>query len=508
MTIKHGHNFILRLFDFMAQKVCFTFAISFISVLGASAAVPGMVLIWATIPYENPSYFHWEVILSIGLLSIFALIHWLLYGLCRLWGKRWEVKGLRVLNDHVKSSPNWSDIPTETLKEISDLLERLPGMNFRMSMILSTPVVIIMTVNNYINLGNPLYALYVFRGGCVAMITYIMFTYLITELITLNLRRETRLILAEREVWEGTSHSSTLLIKFIFIIILMVTSMVITHGLASTMVVHSVLTTFVIFATMNVIVGVLMCILIFVSIMITLREIEAATVHLGDQQDARFISGSIDREFLNTSMGLYHAARKIIKFRHDLQDLNLSLEQKVEERTEQIKVLSLTDPLTSSYNRRYLMENLPKEIKKAQRYKSSFSLVICDLDHFKKVNDKYGHQGGDEVLITFVQCIKGAFRNDIDWVARYGGEEFIIALPETNANGAQTFAERLRNSIANKVILSEGKQIRVTASFGVTGFDADISGELISTEDLIRKADQSLYQAKAEGRNRVVTGRL
>jgi len=252
----------------------------------------------------------------------------------------------------------------------------------------------------------------------------------------------------------------------------------------------------------------LMCILIFVSIMITLREIEAATIHLGDQQEARFISGSIDREFLNTSMGLYHAARKIIKFRNDLQNLNLSLEQKVEERTEQIKVLSLTDPLTGSYNRRYLIENLPGEIKKAQRYKSSFSLVICDLDHFKKVNDKYGHQGGDEVLITFVQSIKGAFRNDIDWVARYGGEEFIIALPETSANGAQTFAERLRNAIADKVILSEGKEIRITASFGVTGFDAHTSTELISVEDLIRKADKSLYQAKAEGRNRVVTCRM
>ena len=506
--MKRLYNIIRRLFDFMVQKVCFTFAVSFFSVLGAVAAVPGMVLIWATIPYENPSYFHSEIIFSIVLLFIFALIHWLLYGLGRLWGKRWEESDLRTLNDQVKSLQVWSDISTSTLKEISDLLARLPGMNFRMSMFLSIPVVIIMTVNNYVNLGNPLYALYVFRGGCVALITYIMFTYLITELITLNLRRETRLIIADRDAWKGTGFSSTLSMKFIFIIILMVISMVITHGLSSTKVVHSAFVTFMIFTVINAIVGVLMCILIFVSILITLREIEESTYHLGDQQSAHFISGSIDREFLNTSMGLYHAARKIIKFRNDLLNLNLTLEKKVEERTEQINVLSMTDPLTGSYNRRHLIEKLPTEIKRAQRYKSSFSLVICDLDHFKRVNDKYGHQGGDQVLMALVQCIKGTFRNDTDWVARYGGEEFIIALPETDANGAQTFAERIRIAMANKVILFEGKEIRITASFGVTGFDASTPAEQISAEGLIRMSDKCLYQAKEEGRNRIVTGRI
>ena len=154
------------------------------------------------------------------------------------------------------------------------------------------------------------------------------------------------------------------------------------------------------------------------------------------------------------------------------------------------------------------IKKLPAEIKRAQRYKSSFSLVICDLDHFKKVNDKYGHQGGDQVLMAFVQCIKGTFRNDVDWVARYGGEEFIIALPETDANGAQTLAERIRKAMTNRVILFEGKEIRITASFGVTGFDASTPAEQISTEGLIRLADHCLYRAKEEGRNRVVTGRI
>jgi diguanylate cyclase (GGDEF)-like protein len=501
-------NIIQRLFCFMAQKVCFTFAASFISVLGASAAIPGMVFVWATIPYEDPSSFYSEVILGIFLLFIFAFAHWFLYGLGRFWGKRWEIRSLRILNDHVTGTRISSDIPTSTIKEISSLLERLPGMNFRMAMLLSIPVVIITTGNNYANFGNPLYALYAFRGGFVAMITYLMFTYLVTELITFDLRRETRLILAERDAWAGTSYSSSLSIKFIFIIILMITSIVITHGLASSKIVHSGLLTFAIFTTMNVIVGVLMCVFIFVSIMITLREIEAAAFRLSDHQGAHFISGSIDREFVNTSMGLYHAARKIIKFRNDLQDLNMTLEQKVEERTQQIKILSMTDPLTGCFNRAYLMEHLPQEIKKAKRYNSPFSIIICDLDHFKKINDQYGHPGGDQVLIAFVECIKGAFRNEVDWVARYGGEEFVVVLPETNSEGAFVLAERIRRNIANRVIIYSGQEIRITASFGMTGFDAGTSEELISPEGMVRVADQCLYQAKKEGRNCVVTGRM
>jgi diguanylate cyclase (GGDEF)-like protein len=508
MKKKQVNNIVLRIFDFMARKVCFTFAVYFISFLGASAAVPGIILIWATIPYEDPSFFRSEVIMSFILLFICALIHAFLYGFARLWGKRWELPGLRVLNDNLKSSRIPPDISTATLKEISHLLERLPGMNFWLSMILSLMLVIVVTWNNYIGLGNRLYAIYVFRGASVATITYIMFTYIISELTTLNLRRRARLILADREAWEGTGYSSTLSIKFIFIIILMITSMVITQGLASTKVVHSAFVTFLLFTTLNVIVGMFMCLLIFVSIMITLREIEEATSRLGEQQNARFISGSLDREFVNTSMGLYRAGQKIVKFQNDLQDLNQTLEQKVDERTEQIKILMMTDPLTGSYNRRYLMENLPKSIKKAERYKRSISLVMCDLDHFKKVNDNYGHQAGDQVLIAFVGFIRGAIRNEIDWVARYGGEEFVIVLPETDANGAWIFAERLRKDIAGKVIESDGKEIRITASFGTTGFNSAESAAVISADVLISKADDGLYQAKDQGRNRVVANRV
>lgn len=164
----------------------------------------------------------------------------------------------------------------------------------------------------------------------------------------------------------------------------------------------------------------------------------------------------------------------------------------------------MTDSLTGCFNRAYFMERLPQEIKRAIRYGNAFSIVICDLDHFKKVNDAYGHQGGDQALKEFVLCVKGAFRQDMDWVARYGGEEFVIVLPETNIEGACALAERIRMAIANRVIPYGGREIRITSSFGITGFDAGASAEKISEEDIIRKADQCLYRAKEGGRNRVV----
>jgi two-component system cell cycle response regulator len=112
------------------------------------------------------------------------------------------------------------------------------------------------------------------------------------------------------------------------------------------------------------------------------------------------------------------------------------------------------------------------------------------------------------VLKEFVQCIRGTLRSDVDWVSRYGGEEFVIALPETDVDGAQVLAERIRKAIAQRSIVSGAREIHITVSFGVTGFDAATPVELISMENLILKADRCLYRAKEEGRNRVVICRL
>lgn len=174
---------------------------------------------------------------------------------------------------------------------------------------------------------------------------------------------------------------------------------------------------------------------------------------------------------------------------------------------EEKKALSITDALTGSFNRAYLAEHLPQEIKRATRYGHPLSLVLCDIDHFKLVNDTYGHQVGDRVLREFVECIRELIRSDVDWLARYGGEEFLVVLPETNVKRAISQAERLRKNVERKEIETHDAKLKITASFGVTGFDISRPEEAISHEDIINCADMFMYKAKEKGRNKVVGGR-
>ena len=172
----------------------------------------------------------------------------------------------------------------------------------------------------------------------------------------------------------------------------------------------------------------------------------------------------------------------------------------------EIRLLSITDPLTGSYNRAYLNEHLPHEIKRALRYHHALAVSLCDIDHFKRVNDTHGHLCGDFVLKQFVQNLKQVTRTDADWIARYGGEEFLLVLPETNLKNAHRLAERLRHHICRKDIQMDGKKIRVTASFGVAALDQAHPMRPITADLLINAADRYLYQAKNRGRNQVVSG--
>jgi len=180
----------------------------------------------------------------------------------------------------------------------------------------------------------------------------------------------------------------------------------------------------------------------------------------------------------------------------------------LEKANEEIRQLSRTDALTGCYNRGYLNEQLPREIKRALRYKHPMALAMCDIDHFKKINDTHGHQCGDAVLKLFVQSISELTRADTDWLARYGGEEFLLVLPETNLENAYGMAERLRQHIAGKAIATAEDAVSITASFGVTGFEASSTGSGITAEALINTADKYLYEAKKQGRNKVVKGSL
>ncbi len=181
----------------------------------------------------------------------------------------------------------------------------------------------------------------------------------------------------------------------------------------------------------------------------------------------------------------------------------LELERSLKEANDKIKILSITDPLTGIYNRGYLTEHLPREISRAKRYGHPLSLIMSDIDLFKKINDSYGHQAGDKLLKDFVDCLRGAIRNRIDWMVRYGGEEFLIVLPETNIEGACQVAERFRTLLSESVFTIKDNEIKITASFGVSGFDPSKQKEKISVEFLIGLADKYLYQAKKRGRNRV-----
>lgn len=183
----------------------------------------------------------------------------------------------------------------------------------------------------------------------------------------------------------------------------------------------------------------------------------------------------------------------------------LEQERSLKRACEAIRILTKSDPLTGCYNRGYLTERLPQEIQRARRFGHCLALVLCDLDHFKRVNDTYGHPAGDQVLINFVKWVQGSIRNQVDWLARYGGEEFVMILPETDLAGADCMANRLLNVISQREVHTCAERIRITVSMGVTGFGPETPEALITPENLIRRADQNLYVSKAQGRNRVTT---
>ncbi|SCK22506.1 diguanylate cyclase [Vogesella sp. LIG4] len=182
-----------------------------------------------------------------------------------------------------------------------------------------------------------------------------------------------------------------------------------------------------------------------------------------------------------------------------------SLDQQVEERTQQletalgeIRALLTHDALTGCYNRAFLAERLPQEMTRAQRSGQPLALVFCDIDHFKQINDEYGHLVGDEVLTAAASRLLSQLRSDIDWVVRFGGEEFVIVLPDTGHDAAQQVAERLRDAIATSLRLQDGRRLQITASLGVALWQA---GE--GMEPWLKRADALLYQAKMRGRNQV-----
>ncbi len=176
-----------------------------------------------------------------------------------------------------------------------------------------------------------------------------------------------------------------------------------------------------------------------------------------------------------------------------------TLQRELREKNERLEELSNTDELTKLRNRRHFMRVAAVELLRAERYQQPLSCILLDLDHFKKINDNYGHLAGDEVLRKAAGAILNELRQH-DIAARYGGEELILLLPHTPLSGAQIAAERYRKRIRELEIHHENKRINVTVSSGVASYPHTTQGTL---EELIEAADIALYEAKKSGRDRV-----
>jgi diguanylate cyclase (GGDEF)-like protein len=179
------------------------------------------------------------------------------------------------------------------------------------------------------------------------------------------------------------------------------------------------------------------------------------------------------------------------QFAQELQ----SLREQVSLLREQVR----TDALTGLYNFRFFSDTLPLEMERARRSFQALSLIVLDIDHFKKFNDTWGHELGNQALILVANLIRLTIRK-LDYACRFGGEEFIILLPNTDLGQARSVAERLREAIQNTPLLHNGHTLSITASLGVGEFRANHSD---TPEGFVERVDSLLYEAKNDGRNRV-----
>ena len=183
-----------------------------------------------------------------------------------------------------------------------------------------------------------------------------------------------------------------------------------------------------------------------------------------------------------------------------LQEELKQLAEQLQEANQRLLSMSRTDGLTGIANRRHLEERLEEMYEHSKRLNEPVAVVMCDIDKFKSVNDTYGHQAGDAVLVQVARILEGAAR-EVDRVGRYGGEEFMLILAGTVLDAAVTFAERVRRDVESYVFTFEGGTLRRTASFGVAAVPHP---RLSNCDSLVKAADDALYVAKETGRNRVI----
>lgn len=209
-----------------------------------------------------------------------------------------------------------------------------------------------------------------------------------------------------------------------------------------------------------------------------------------------------ENEFVALMRDMNWMAHLIKKREKELQDTIYELstaQNELKIKNECLMEMAMTDPLTQLYNRRHFFEHLEQERVRIHRNSRSFALLMLDIDYFKKINDNFGHQAGDDVLKELAVIIKGILRR-CDLCARIGGEEFAILLPETNQESALIIAGRIRREVEEHLFYAEKNPLRVTCSLGVVVSNRDT---IESVDNLCKYADIALYTAKNNGRNRV-----
>jgi diguanylate cyclase (GGDEF)-like protein len=223
------------------------------------------------------------------------------------------------------------------------------------------------------------------------------------------------------------------------------------------------------------------------------------------KEDLFFITSISNPAAVAIENALLHEKTK--RSEEELRRARDELEMKVRERTYELaeantklRDLSITDELTGLFNRRYLVRALEAEFIRAIRYKRNFSVLLFDIDDFKQVNDRYGHNCGDAVLIKLASVMRGCLRGS-DMVARYGGDEIAILLPETDETKATEIAEKLRRLIEGTCFKWMGKTIPVTSTIGIATAP---DGRIADWRDLLDNADKALYRGKGIGKNAVV----
>jgi two-component system, cell cycle response regulator len=186
----------------------------------------------------------------------------------------------------------------------------------------------------------------------------------------------------------------------------------------------------------------------------------------------------------------------------------LTLEQSLKHVIEERRRMAMTDVLTGAHNRRYFMNHMRRELKRTRRFGGELTLVVFDIDHFKHINDRYGHAAGDAVLVEFVRRVHTCLPREFDWCARLGGEEFAVVLPQTDLAGGMVVAEKVRHAFCSLPVMAVTGGIECTVSVGVSGLAAFADRSAATVELILSRADDCLYNSKNSGRDQVTCDTL